>query len=134
MERDTHGLGSNPLVCHCAIGSIIWGFFFKHVTGKLSLHICRRNSSSSQPGWKYFMFKTLKDLPANKILIQCNMPLSSVYGNFFSQVSFCRHCTLDEERVYKTGFKIIHLMQNIFHHKLQFSFLISMMNTILMMS
>jgi hypothetical protein len=26
------------------------------------------------------------------------------------------------------------LMQNIFHHKLQFSFLISMMNTILMMS
>lgn len=69
MERDAHGPGNNPLVCHCVIGNII-----------PVLLAC-------QAGWKYFMFKTLEDPPANKILMQCNMPHSSVW-EFFSQISF----------------------------------------------
>jgi len=37
----------------------------------------------------YFMFKTPEDPPANKILMQCNMPLSSVCcGNFFHKFHF----------------------------------------------
>jgi hypothetical protein len=40
-------------------------------------------------GGNIFMFKTLEDPPANEILMQCNMPLSSVCcGIFFNKFHF----------------------------------------------
>jgi len=96
----------------CFIGMLLVSCLFIHVeetAHQVSLGgniLCSKHSKTHQQNSYAMQYATL---------FVC-------YGNFFSQVSFCRHQTLDEEKVYKTGFKIIHLMQNIFYHKPQLVF------------